>query len=126
MPIRIENGTEIIKEIGFQALNAVFLFLLTKIIHLAIARRNERKRIFGEPICWWAPGMYFLGALIGLIVEEYEPSRGGFVQTSEMFAAVGFWFGVCLGLFHGGRRIDRKFPLMRLPDPFVEDRESGS
>jgi hypothetical protein len=100
--------------------------MLTKIIHLAIAGRNERKRIFGEPICWWAPGVYFLGAFIGLIVEELEPRRGGFLQTSEMFAAVGFWVGVCLGFFHGGRRIDRKFPLKRLPDPFDEDRVSDS
>lgn len=126
MPIRIESGSEIINEIGLHALNAVFLFILTKTVHLVIARRNERKRVFGAPICWWAPGMYFLGALIGLIVEEYEPSRGGFIQTSEMFATVGFWIGVCLGFIHGGRRIDRKFPLARLPESLDDDRLSGS
>ncbi|MFN7290804.1 MAG: hypothetical protein ACK5YR_05185 [Pirellula sp.] len=126
MPIRIENGTEVVKDIGFHALLAVCLFVLMKVIHIAIARRDERKRIFGEPICWWAAGVYLLGGFVGLIIEEYEPRTGKLGGASEMLGAVGLWVGVCIGLFHGGRQIDKKFPLMRLPDPFDGNRESES
>lgn len=94
----------------------IILFAVTKLIHFVIARRDVRKQVFGEPICWWASGMYFLASILGIFVYWEDFLRSPHSKEWGIMGACGLVVGVCIGIIHGGNRFDRMFPLKRPPE----------
>ncbi|XZE18662.1 hypothetical protein SH449x_003962 [Pirellulaceae bacterium SH449] len=103
----------VIADIAFVTIG---LFAVAKLIHFLIARGDVRKQVFGEPICWWACGMYFLASMLGIVIFWDEFLRSPHAKEWWIMGALGLAAGVCIGIFHGGHRFDRMFPLTRPPE----------
>ncbi len=96
------------------AVCACMIFAVATLLHHAISRNDDRKRIQGRPIRWWVTALYLVGAIAGAILadnkqyymHEVDGGLGGF----------GILAGLLVGNVHGG------INLLLSPNP---DRRSG-
>ena len=85
---------------GGAAIFACVIFGVATLLHHAISRNDDRKRIQGRPIRWWVTGLYLVGAIAGAILADNEQ-----YYMHEVVGGLG-GFGILAGLLvgnaHGG------------------------
>ena len=97
--------------IGGAAMMSCIVFVVGFVIHKAISKRSDSKRIQGRPIVWWVTILYFSGACFGAwyadnkryYLNEVVGGMGGF----------GLLIGLAIGNLHGflDLRRARRVPL---------------
>lgn len=85
---------------GGAAMCALVIFGIASLLHHAISKNDERKRIQGRPIRWWVTGLFLVGAIAGAMLAD---NKQYFLR--EIVGGLG-GFGLLVGLFignvHGG------------------------
>jgi hypothetical protein len=89
---------------------SVLIFAIAKCYHLIVARRDKRKLIHGQPICWWMAISYLICAAFEICISD---DRRFLYNSVAGVGAIGMLFGWFIGLIHGGMRFDKAFPLTR-------------
>jgi len=86
--------------IGGAAIFAFVIFGAATLLHHAISKDDDRKRIQGRPIRWWVTGLYLVGAIAGAILADNKQ-----YYMHEVVGGLG-GFGILAGLLvgnvHGG------------------------
>ena len=86
-------------------LMASVLFGIATLLHLAISKKDVRKRVQGQPIRWWVSSMFLIGAIYGswladnkrYYMHEVVGGMGGF----------GLLIGLVAGNIHGAIHLFR-------------------
>ena len=91
-PITIDDR---MAAVGGAAVMACIVFAVGFVIHKAISKSSDRKRIQGRPIVWWVTTLYFLGACLGAWMADNQK-----YYLNEVVGGIG-GFGLLAGLAIG-------------------------
>jgi hypothetical protein len=95
--------------IGGAAIFAFVIFGVATLLHNAISKNDDRKRIQGRPVRWWATGLYLVGAIAGAILADNKQYY--MHEVVGGFGGFGILAGLLIGNVHGG------INLLLSPDP---------
>ncbi|MEM1226295.1 MAG: hypothetical protein AAGJ40_11395 [Planctomycetota bacterium] len=103
MPITPLTIDDRLSVIGGALAMATLIFGIATLLHQAISKNDERKRIQGGPIRWWVTGLYSIGAAAGALLADNRQ-----YYMHEIVGGLG-GFGILIGLLvghiHGGIRL---------------------
>ena len=85
---------------GGAAIFACVIFSVATLLHHAISRNDDRKRIQGRPIRWWVTGLYLVGAFTGALIADNEQYY--MHEVVGGFGGFGILGGLLVGNVHGG------------------------
>lgn len=77
---------------------AILILVIAKLIHFGVSKDSERRRIQGEPACYWVAFGYFLGALYGAWTST-DPRY--LTETTAGLGGFGILVGYGIGMIHG-------------------------
>ncbi|WP_413432612.1 hypothetical protein [Crateriforma spongiae] len=86
--------------LGGAAIFACLIFGVATLLHHAISKNDDRKRIQGRPIRWWVTGLYLVGAIVGALLADNEQYY--MHEVVGGLGGFGILGGLLVGNVHGG------------------------